>query len=169
MIAVALVHTDIPHAAAYLHGHQLGYTSKGWLRCETNAILGVWQPAYAMLTHAAAGLPLPDDVGMAPAHYGVHVEARRSNGTGYTLLRLGPYTQTWLASRDADRLNTELEGRAATAIPGCTVTAKDAPFDVSDHESYADPHGADVAALLADAVALGCSSTRPLASLGTWR
>ncbi|QIB49523.1 hypothetical protein [Streptomyces aureoverticillatus] len=152
-IAVALVHPDTGHAAAYLHGHQLGYTGKGWLRCETAAILGVWQPAYAMLTHAAAGLPLPDDVGMPPAHYGVHVEARRSDNTGYTLLRLGPYTQTWIASRDADRLNTELAGKAATVIPGFTVTAKDAPFDVSDHDSYTDPHGNDIAALLADALA----------------
>ncbi|MGO4747132.1 hypothetical protein AB4212_00540 [Streptomyces sp. 2MCAF27] len=152
-IAVALVHPDTPHASAYLHGHQLGYTDRGWLRCETTAILGVWQPAYAMLTHAAANLPLPEDVGMDPAHYGVHVEARRSDGTGYTLLRLGPYTQTWLASRDADRLNIELEGRAATVIPGFMVTAKGAPFDISDHESYADPHGVDVAALLTEAVA----------------
>ncbi|MEU1456577.1 hypothetical protein [Streptomyces avermitilis] len=69
MIAVALVHPDTPHAAAYLHGHQLGYTERGWLCCETTAILGVWQPGYAMLTHAAAGLPLPDDIGMDPAHY----------------------------------------------------------------------------------------------------
>ncbi|WP_438490744.1 hypothetical protein [Streptomyces sp. S186] len=152
MIAVALVHPDTPHAAAYLHGRQFGYTDRGWLRCKTTAILGVWQSAYTMLTHAAAGLSLPDDVGMTPAHYAVHVEARRSDGTGYTLLRLGPYTQTWLASHDADRLNTELEGRAATVIPGFTVTAKDALFDVSDHESYADPHGTDIAALLADAV-----------------
>ncbi|MGC4986654.1 hypothetical protein ACLQ18_39695 [Streptomyces sp. DT193] len=153
MIAVSLVHPDTPHAAAYLHGHQLGYTGKGWLRCETTAILGIWQPTYAILTHAAADLPLPENVGMAPAHYGVHVEARRTDNTGYTLLRLGPYTQTWLASRDADRLNTELEGRAATVIPGFTVTAKDVPFRVSEHESYTDPYGADGAALLADAVA----------------
>ncbi|RPK23576.1 hypothetical protein EES37_38115 [Streptomyces sp. ADI91-18] len=149
MIAVALVHPDTPHAAVYAHR----YTSKGWLRCQTAAILGVWNPAYAMLTHAAAGLDLPDDVGMAPAHYGVHVEARKPDGTGYTLLRLGPYTQTWLASRDADRLNTELEGRAATVAPGFTVTAKGAPFDVSDHENYSDPYKADVAVLLAAAVA----------------
>lgn len=151
-IAVALVHPDTPHAATYLHGHKLGYTSKGWLRCETAAILGTWQPAYAILTHAAADLDLPTDVGMDPAHYGVHVEARHSDGTGYTLLRLGPYTQTWLASRDANRLNTQLEGRAATVVPGFTVTAKAAPFDVSDHESYTDPYGADVAVLLAAAV-----------------
>ncbi|MFF9607634.1 hypothetical protein ACF1GY_36135 [Streptomyces sp. NPDC014684] len=34
-------------------------------------ILGLWQSAYAMLAHAAANLPLPADVGMGPAHYGV--------------------------------------------------------------------------------------------------
>ncbi|MFE5559566.1 hypothetical protein [Streptomyces sp. NPDC056544] len=79
-------------------------------------ILGFWQPAYALLTHAAADLDLSDDddVGMTPAHEGVHVEARTSDGSCHTLLRLGPYTQTWLASRDADRLNTELEAKAAT-------------------------------------------------------
>ncbi|GLW03834.1 hypothetical protein [Streptomyces lavendulae] len=53
-IAVALVHPDAPNAAAHRHGHDLGYTDRGWLRCETTAILGAWQPAYAMLTHAAA-------------------------------------------------------------------------------------------------------------------
>lgn len=153
LIAVALVHPDTPNAAAQLHGHQLGYTSKGWLRCETATILGVWESAYTPLTHASAGLNLPDDIGMAPAHYGVHVEARRDDGTSYTLLRFGPYTQTWLASHDADRLNTGLEGRAATIIPGFTVTAKGAPFDVSDHENYSDPYEADVAVLLAAAVA----------------
>ncbi|WP_445270399.1 hypothetical protein [Streptomyces sp. DSM 41634] len=148
-IAVALVHPDTGHAAGYLHGRQLGYTDRGWLRCETTAILGAWQPAYTMLTHAAANLPLPDDVGMAPAHYGVHVEAHHHDGPGYTLLRLGPYTQTWLASRDADRLNTELEGKAATVIPGFTLTATSVPFDVSDHENYSDPYENDVVALLA--------------------
>ncbi|MFJ6053656.1 hypothetical protein [Streptomyces sp. NPDC092307] len=152
-IAVTLVHPGTGHAEGYLHGRQFGYTDRGWLRCETTAILGLWHPAYTMLTHAAANLPLPDDVGMAPAHYGVHVEARRHDGPGYTLLRLGPYTQTWLASRDADRLNTELAGRAALVIPGFTVIAKNAAFDVSDHDSYTDPHGADVTALLADVVA----------------
>jgi hypothetical protein len=153
MIAVALVHPDTPHAAAYRHGRQLGYTDRGWLRCETTAILGSWQPAYAMLTHAAVDLNLPDDVGMAPAHYGVHVEARRADGTGCTLLRLGPYTQTRLASHDADRLNTHLAGCVALVVPGFTVTAKDTVFDVSDHASYTDPHGTDVTALLATAVA----------------
>lgn len=106
-----------------------------------------------MLTHAAEGLPLPDDVGMATAHYGVRVEARRSDNTGYTLLRLGPYTQTWLASRDADRLNTELAGKAATVVPGFTLVATAAPFDVSDHESYVDPYATDAAVLLAAAIA----------------
>ncbi|MER7119116.1 hypothetical protein ACWCY1_10275 [Streptomyces goshikiensis] len=168
MIAVALVHPDTPHAAAYFHGRQLGYTDRGWLRCETAAILGAWQPAYAMLTHAAANLPLPDDVGLEPAHYGVHVEARRTDGTGHTLLRLGPYTQTWLASRDADRLNTELAGQAAAVIPGCTVTARDVPFNVSDHDNYADPYDVDVAALLADALA-GMSASPDSGSVSaTW-
>ncbi|MCZ4098038.1 hypothetical protein [Streptomyces sp. H39-C1] len=153
LIAVILVHPDTGHAAAHHYGHQLGYTSRGWLRCETTAILGTWQPAYVMLTHAAANLPLPSDVGMDPAHYGVHVEARRADGTGFPLLRLGPYTQTWLASRDADHLNSELAGKAATVLPGFTVTARGTPFDVSDHESYVDPHDRDIAALLADAVA----------------
>ncbi|MFF3967930.1 hypothetical protein ACFYZI_41045 [Streptomyces griseorubiginosus] len=153
LIAVTLVHPHTTHPDAYLHSNQLGYTGKGWLRCETAAILGTWQPAYAMLTHAAANLHLPDDLGMAPAHYGVHVEARRSDNTGFVLLRLGPYTQTRLASRDADRLNTELAGRAATVLPGFTVTAKDAPFHVSDHAIYTDPYDTDIAALLADAIA----------------
>ncbi|MFF7975879.1 hypothetical protein [Streptomyces sp. NPDC007905] len=45
LIAVSLVHPDTPHAAAYLHGHQLGYTGKVWLRCSTDKILGVWHPA----------------------------------------------------------------------------------------------------------------------------
>lgn len=152
-IAVALVHPDTPHAAAHILGHQLGYTTRGWLRCQTNTILGTWQPAYAMLTHAAAHLPLPDDLGMPPAHYGVHVEAHHPDGTSYTLLRLGPYTQTWLASRDADRLTTHLAGRAALVIADCTVTAKNTAFDVNDHDSYIDPHGIDVTTLLAAVLA----------------
>ncbi|MFE3582690.1 hypothetical protein [Streptomyces vinaceus] len=152
-IAVTLVHPDAPNAAAHRHGHDLGYTDRGWLRCETTTILGAWQPAYAMLTHAAVNLPLPDDVGMDRAHYGVHVEARRPDGTGCTLLRLGPYTQTWLASRDADCLNTSLAGRAATVVSGYTVTAQNAAFVVSDHGNYTDPQGADVTSLLAAALA----------------
>ncbi|MFI6864819.1 hypothetical protein ACIBKZ_33910 [Streptomyces sp. NPDC050421] len=56
--------------------------------------------------------------------------------------------QTWVACHDADRLNTELAGRAATVIPGFTVTAKDALFGVS----YTDPYVTDVTALLAAVV-----------------
>ncbi|MCX4970787.1 hypothetical protein OHA98_39795 [Streptomyces sp. NBC_00654] len=41
LIAIALQHPDSPHAMAYLHGHQLGYTNKGWLRCKTATTLGV--------------------------------------------------------------------------------------------------------------------------------
>ncbi|MEU3342357.1 hypothetical protein [Streptomyces sp. NPDC006668] len=148
LIAVSLVHPDTPHAAAYLHGHQFGY-GQGWLRCETDKILGLWHPALTPLTHAAAGLDLPDDVGMEPAHYAVHVEARRKDNTGRILLRMGPYTQTRLASRDADRLNTLLEGKAATVMPGYTVTVKDTVFHVSDHASYSDPSEADACQLLA--------------------
>ncbi|WP_336052115.1 hypothetical protein [Streptomyces sp. CA2R101] len=152
LIAVALAYPDTPHAAAYLHGHKLGYTGTGWLRCETNTILGVWNPAYAMLTHAAAGLDLPADVGMTPALYGIHVEARRPDNTGYTLLRLGPYTQVRHADRDAARLNAKLEGEADTGMPGLKVRAVAAPFDVSDHAAYSDPHENDTAVLLAAAV-----------------
>ncbi|MEU3050379.1 hypothetical protein [Streptomyces sp. NPDC006984] len=152
-IAVALVHPDAPDAAAYLHGHQLGYTDRGWLRCETTTILGAWQPAYALRTHAAANLHLPDDLGMPPAHYGVHLEACRSDGTSYTLLRLGPYPQTRLASRDADRLNTELEDQAIIAGSAFTVTAATALFNVSDQGNYTDPHESDVVDLLRRAVA----------------
>ncbi|MET8168884.1 hypothetical protein ACIRPU_40555 [Streptomyces sp. NPDC102259] len=148
VIAVALQH---PGGSYTPYGER--YRKLGWLRCETIDILGVWNPAYEPLTHAAAGLDLPDDVGMAPANYGVHVEARRSDGTGYTLLRLGPYFQTWIAGHDADRLNTELAGKAATVVPGFTVTAKAAPFDVSDHEAYDDPYVTDAAVLLAAAIA----------------
>ncbi|MFF7975880.1 hypothetical protein [Streptomyces sp. NPDC007905] len=98
--------------------------------------------------HAAAGLDIPDDVGMKPAHYAVHVEARQKDNSGRILLRMGPYTQTWLASRDTERLNTLLKGRAATVMPGYTVTAKDTVFHVSDHASYSDPHKADACELL---------------------
>ncbi|MFJ2736100.1 hypothetical protein [Streptomyces sp. NPDC087317] len=155
MIAVALVHPDTPHAGAYLHGRQLGYANYGWLRCETSAILGFWQPGYAMLTHAAAGLPLPDDVGMAPAHYALYIEARKRDDSrdGYTLLRLGPYTQTRHAQQDHDRLTAALDGRETTLVPGYRVGARYAPFDVSDHQLFADPYEADAVALLDGAVA----------------
>ncbi|MCX4784285.1 hypothetical protein [Streptomyces sp. NBC_01264] len=149
VIAVALVHPDTPHAAAYAQR----YTRKGWLRCETVTILGLWQPAYSALSHAASGLNLPDDVGMSPAHYGVDVEARQSDGSGFTALCLGPYTQIRHASRDADRLTTALQGQADTVIPGFTVTATTAAFDFDDRENYTDPYDVDITALLADALA----------------
>ncbi|GAA1923886.1 hypothetical protein [Streptantibioticus ferralitis] len=160
LIAVALVHPDTPHASAYLHGRQLGYANRGWLRCETTSILGFWQPGYAMLTHAAAGLPLPDDVGMEPAHYALYIEARnREDGSldGFTLLRLGPYTQTRHAQQDYDRLTAALDGRETTLVPGHRVSARFGPFDVSDHRLFADPYEADAVALL-DAAVTGVSA-----------
>ncbi|MGW0538086.1 hypothetical protein [Streptomyces sp. NPDC003032] len=155
MIAVALVHPGTPHALAYLHGHQLGYAERGWLRCETTAILGFWQSGYAMLTHAAADLPLPDDVGMPPAHYALYIEARKRDDSldGYTLLRVGPYTQTRHAQQDYDRLTTALEGRETTLAPGFRVSVRFGPFDVSDHQLFRDPYEADAVALLDAAVA----------------
>ncbi|MDT3728761.1 hypothetical protein ROS62_29380 [Streptomyces sp. DSM 41972] len=155
MIAVALVHPDTPHASAYLHGRQLGYTERGWLRCKTSAILGFWQPGYATLTHATAGLPLPDDVGMEPAHYALYIEARKRDDSldGYTLLRVGPYTQTRHAQQDYDRLTAALEGRQTTLVPGHRVSVRFGPFDVSDHPLFADPYEADAVALLDAAVA----------------
>ncbi|WP_128977352.1 hypothetical protein [Streptomyces roseicoloratus] len=155
LIAVALVHPDTPHAAAYLHGRQLGYTDRSWLCCETTTILGLWQPGYAPLTHAAANLPLPDDVGMEPAHYALYMEARKRDDSldGFTLLRLGPYTQTRHAQQDYDRLTAALDGRETTLVPGHRVSARYAPFDVSDHQKFADPYEADAVALLDAAVA----------------
>ncbi|MFI1606918.1 hypothetical protein ACH4YN_33035 [Streptomyces griseofuscus] len=150
LIAVALVHPDTPCAGA----RRLGYTERDWLRCPTNAILGFWQPGYAMLTHAAAGLPLPDDVGMDPAHYALYIEARKRDGSldGYTLLRLGPYTQTRHAQQDYDRLTAALDGRETTLAPGHRVSVRFGPLDVSDHQKFADPYEADAVALLAAAV-----------------
>ncbi|WP_331728636.1 hypothetical protein [Streptomyces anulatus] len=154
LIAVTLVHPSTPHAAAYLHGRQLGYTERGWLRCPTNAIIGFWQPGYAMLTHAATGLPLPDDVGMAPAHYALYIEARKRDDSldGYTLLRLGPYTQTRHAQQDHDRITAALDGQETTLIPGHRVSVRFGPFNVSDHHLFTNPYGADIPVLLADAV-----------------
>ncbi|MFJ4858660.1 hypothetical protein [Streptomyces sp. NPDC088730] len=155
MIAVALVHPDTPHAAAYLYGRQLRYTERGWLRCETTAILGIWQPGYAMLTHAAAGLPLPDDLGMELAHYALYIEARKLDDSldGYTLLRLGPYTQTRHAQQDGDRLTATLDGRETTLAPGFRVSARFGPLDVSDRHLFTDPSETDVVAPLNAAVA----------------
>ncbi|MFJ5548613.1 hypothetical protein [Streptomyces sp. NPDC093225] len=152
MIAVALVHPDTDHAAGYLHGCHFGYTDRGWLATLRNDRDPRSRPTRYSPTPPC--LPLPHDAGMAPAHYSVHVEARRTDDTSYTtLLRLGHYTQTWLASRDADRLDTELARRAAFLIPSFTVTPKDTAFDASDYDSYTDSHDADVTCLLAAAVA----------------
>ncbi|MGV9883342.1 hypothetical protein [Streptomyces sp. NPDC003006] len=155
MIAVALAHPDTGHAAAYLHGRQLGYAERGWLRCKTSAILGFWQPGYAMLTHAVAGLPLPDDIGMELAHYALYIEARKRDDSldGYTLLRVGPYTQTRHAQQDYDRIAAALEGRETTLVPGHRVSVRFGPFDVSDHPLFVDPYEADAVALLDAAVA----------------
>ncbi|MFI5808372.1 hypothetical protein [Streptomyces sp. NPDC051561] len=153
VIAVSLGHPDTGTAAAYLHGHQLGYIGRGWLRCETTAILGTWQPAYAPLTHAAADLALPGEVGMEQAHYAVTVEACKTDGNGHTLLRLGPYMQTQHASRDAARLITALSGRETTLVPGAWISAWTTEFDVNAHKRYIDPYMGDVPDLLDDAIA----------------
>ncbi|MFF3128052.1 hypothetical protein ACFVRD_38495 [Streptomyces sp. NPDC057908] len=147
IIAVALQHPGGSYAP-----YDARYRRLGWLRCETSTILGVWNPAFTPLTHAAAGLDPPDDVGMGPANYAIYIEARKADGKGYTLLRLGPYSQARHASQDADRLDSALEGRATTVVPGFTVTARPAPFDVSDHQLFTDPYEADAVALLAAAV-----------------
>ncbi|MFF9063581.1 hypothetical protein ACF09K_33585 [Streptomyces sp. NPDC014882] len=101
-----------------------------------------------MLTHAAAGLPLPDDLGMAPTHYVLCVEARKRDDSrdGYTLLRVGPYTQTRHVQQDHDRITAALDGRETTLVPGHRVSVRYAPFDVSDHRLFADPYEADAVA-----------------------
>lgn len=108
-----------------------------------------------MLTHAAAGLALPDDVGMEPAHYGLPIEARKRDNSldGYTLLRFGPYTQTRHAQQDYDRLTAALDGRETALVPGHRVSVRSGPFDLSDHHLFADPYEADAVALLDAAVA----------------
>ncbi|WP_051856983.1 hypothetical protein [Streptomyces sp. NRRL S-1868] len=140
MIAVALVP---PYAG--VRRRALGYTKHDWLRCETTSILGFWQPGYTMLTHAAANLPLPDDVGMEPAHYALYIEARKRDDSldGSTLLRLGPYTQKRHAEQDYDRITAALDGRETTLLPGHRVSVRFGPLDVSDHQQFADPHEAD--------------------------
>ncbi|MFJ7062880.1 hypothetical protein ACIQVA_35255 [Streptomyces microflavus] len=123
MIAVALVHPAAPHAAAYRNGRQLGYTERGWLRCQTSSILGIRQPSYETLTHAAANLLQPDDLGMDPARYALCIEARKRDDSpdGHTLLRLGPYTQTGHAQQDHDRLTAALDRQETTLVPGRAV------------------------------------------------
>ncbi|MFJ2153187.1 hypothetical protein ACIOHB_31050 [Streptomyces microflavus] len=153
VIAIALEHPDGPHTpygAAYRH--------LGWLRCDTAAILGIWSPAYAPLTHAASGLDLPATIGMDPAHYAVHVQAH-TTGPACTLLRLGPYTQTGHAYRDAERLTALLDARQLTAAPGARLTVATAPFRADRHHQYTDPAGADVGALLAVTLTRAPAST----------
>ncbi|WP_251076423.1 hypothetical protein [Streptomyces benahoarensis] len=148
LIAIALQHSGGPYTP-----YSSRYSRIGWLRCETAKILGLWNPAYAPLTRAAAGRDLPDDVGMDPAHYALYIEARQLDNRGYTLLRLGPYAQTRHAQQDHDRLTAALDGRETTIVPGYRVSTRYAPFDVSDHQLFADPYEADVLALLGEAVA----------------
>ncbi|MFF5881034.1 hypothetical protein ACIQ9M_34395 [Streptomyces californicus] len=156
LIAVTLVHPDTPHAGAYLYGRQLGYTGRDWLRCPTTSIVGFWQPGYTQLTHAANGLHLPDDIGMAPAYYALYIEARKRDDSldGFTLLRLGPYTQIRHAQQDGDRLTAALNGRETSLVSGYRITMRFGPFCVSDHQLFTDPYnGTDVVALLNAAVA----------------
>jgi hypothetical protein len=152
VIAVALVHPDTPNAAAYRHGRQIGYTSRGWLRCRTADIVGLWQPDYTMLTHASIGRSLPDDIGMEPAHYALVVDARTSDKSRdrVTLLRLGPYTQTRHTQEAHNRLTAALEGRETVVVPGARVTVRYAPFD--PRRVFTDPYGADIEELLDTAV-----------------
>jgi hypothetical protein len=67
LIAIALEHPGGPYTP-----YGARYRKIGWLRCETTKILGAWNPAYAPLAHAAAGLDLPDDVDMEPAYYALY-------------------------------------------------------------------------------------------------
>ncbi|MFJ7063248.1 hypothetical protein ACIQVA_37260 [Streptomyces microflavus] len=143
VIAIALEHPDGPHTP-----YGAAYRRLGWLRCDTAAILGIWNPAYAPLTHAASGLDLPATIGMDPAHYAVHVQAQTPDAVR-TLLRLGPYTQTGHATRDAERLTALLDARQLTAAPGARLSAATTPL-CADHHQYTDPAGADIDALLAD-------------------
>ncbi|MEU3602234.1 hypothetical protein ABZ714_26480 [Streptomyces sp. NPDC006798] len=65
-----------------------------------------------------------------------------------------PYTQTRHAQQDHDRLTAELAGRETTLVPGHRVSARVGPFDVRDHQLFADPYDTDITALLADALAV---------------
>lgn len=150
LIAVSLENPGGPYA-----GYGARYRKLGWLRCETTKILGVWNPAYAPLTHAAAGLDLPDDIGKEPAHYALYLQARRRDGSldGHTLLRLGPYTQTRHAQQDGDRITAALDGQEITLIPGHRVSVRFGPLNVSDHRLFTGPSEADAVSLLDAAVA----------------
>ncbi|MGP3777069.1 hypothetical protein ACTWJ8_40175 (plasmid) [Streptomyces sp. SDT5-1] len=148
-IAVALVHPDTPYAPVVGRG-ETGYTERGWLRCPTTAIIGIWQSPYRPRTHAAAGLPLPDDLGMSPAHMALYIEARKRDNSheSRTLLRLGPYTRTRDAQQDADQIAAALKGRHTSAIPGYRIITRYAPLDVSDHHLFVDPALSDPVMLL---------------------
>ncbi|MEU1090092.1 MFS transporter [Streptomyces sp. NPDC005576] len=110
--AITLVHPDTPHAAAYLHGHQLDCNGRGRLRCETTTILGILQPTCDAHPRRRQPVP-PDEVGMDLAPYDVHLEASRPDGTNYALLRLGVLPDLGRLSRRRPS-NTELAGRAPT-------------------------------------------------------
>lgn len=154
VIAIALEHPDGPHTP-----RGAAYRRIGWLRCPTATILGLWTPAYAPLTHAAAGLDLPDPIGMDPAHYAVHIQAH-TTGPAHTLLRLGPYTQTGHASRDADRLTTLLTEQTPTT-PGSRITATTTPYDPNRHTTYTDPYGDDHGSLLREAASRAVQARTP--------
>ncbi|MHB0895812.1 hypothetical protein [Streptomyces sundarbansensis] len=155
LIAVTLVHPDTPYGGASLPGRQFGYPGRDWLRCPTTSIVGFWQPGHTQLTHAANGLHLPDDIGMAPALYALYIEARKRDDSqgGHTLLRLSPYTQTRHAQQDGDRLIAALDGRDTILAPGYRITMRFGPLCVSDHQLFTDPYETDVVALLNAAVA----------------
>ncbi|MGN2366676.1 hypothetical protein [Streptomyces luridiscabiei] len=91
---------------------------------------------------------------MEPAHYALHIEACKRDGSldGYTLLRLGPYTQTHHVQQDHDRLIAALAGQDITLVPGHRVSVGFGPLDVSDHQLFTNPCGTDVVALLNTAV-----------------
>ncbi|MFD7860604.1 hypothetical protein ACFV6B_40985 [Streptomyces microflavus] len=155
VIAIALEHPDGPHTP-----YGAAYRRLGWLRCDTAAILGTWSPAYAPLTHAASGLDLPATIGMDPAHYAVHVQAQ-TPGALRTLLRLGPYTQTGHATRDADRLTTLLAEQAAD-VPGGHLAATTTPYDPARHHLFTDPYGADPGSFLRETASRAVVRARTL-------
>lgn len=97
---------------------------------------------------------------MNPAHYAVHVQAHTPDAVR-TLLRLGPYTQTGHATRDADRLTALLDARQLTAAPGARLSAATTPFRADRHHQYTDLAGADVDALLADTLTRTPASPNP--------
>ncbi|MCM2424184.1 hypothetical protein [Streptomyces sp. RKAG293] len=118
---MSLQHPDTPHVVPYDRS-----VSTGWLRCDRHLIVGVWQPAYRILSHAAYGRALPEQP-LPPAHYAVHITC-----PGRPLLRIGPYTQCHHADHDAARLRQRLHQ------PGSVAEA--VPFDFDAFNAYHDPH-----------------------------